>query len=345
MFIAATGMICSVGLSAAAACAAMRANVAGFAELPYLDNDGRPIIGAAVRELDPDLKRGPRLLAMLALALTDCLGKRPGQTWDRIPLLLGLSEPGRPGGVAEADAPLLKQLQDSLKTRFHPTLSRTIRQGHVAGFEGLRLARDLLRGGTVGACLVAGVDSYVNARSLLWLDKEIRLKTEENSNGVIPGEAAAVVLVQHAAPPASAVSVEVLGLGFAKEKATVLADEPLIGLGLTAAVRAALAEAKVALHELDFRLSDVTGESYGFKEQVLMIARLMRASRETFPLWHCGDSIGDTGAAAGVCALVRAFEAFAKGYAPGERALGCCSSVPGERAAVVLQRRKPGERR
>ena len=54
------------------------------------------------------------------------------------------------------------------------------------------MARELLAGRReFPACLVCGVDSYINARSLHWLDRNSRLKTPANSDGVIPGEAAA----------------------------------------------------------------------------------------------------------------------------------------------------------
>ena len=104
--------------------------------------------------------------------------------------------------------------------------------------------------------------------------------------------------------------VYVAGLGFGVENAPILFHEPFLGVGLAAATRQALAEAGESLHEISFRLSDVTGESYGFREQALLLARVMRGKRERFPLWHIAESIGDTGAAVGICNVVRAYHAF-----------------------------------
>jgi 3-oxoacyl-[acyl-carrier-protein] synthase-1 len=337
MYIAAAGLACPVGLSAAAACAAMRAGVAKFDEWPYHHTAGGAIVGAAVPGLDFKTKRLPRLAELLAGAVTDCLAGAAGLRTEQVPLLLGTAEPGRPGGVAP-DA-VAAGLGAKLKARFHPKLSRTFPTGHTAGFEALRAARDLLTGGGAPACLVAAADSYANAEVLAWLDAHARLKTPDNSNGAIPGEAGAAVLVQ-ATPPRDP-TARVAGLGFAQEKATVLSDEPLLGLGLAEATRQALADASLPLHEIDFRLSDVTGETYGFKEQALLLPRVMRGRREAFPLWHCADCIGDTGAAAGVCQLAVALYAFRKNYAPGPRAIGFTSSVPGGRAAAVLLRHPP----
>ncbi len=112
---------------------------------------------------------------------------------------------------------------------------------------------------------------------------------------------------------------EVRGLGFAQEDAHVLNDELLLGLGLTHATREALHDAGIQLNDIALRVSDVTGEAYGFKEQSLMVARLLRNPVADLPIWHCADSIGDSGAAAGSCQVVVAHCAFMKDYAPGER--------------------------
>jgi 3-oxoacyl-[acyl-carrier-protein] synthase-1 len=172
--------------------------------------------------------------------------------------------------------------------------------------------------------------------TLFWLDRHYRLKTPANRDGVIPGEAAAAVLVQ--AKPSAAAMAEVIGLGFGKEQAPILSEEPLLGRGLADAARSALSEVQLGLHEMDLRLSDVTGELYEFKELPLVEGRLMRVIRkEAQPLWHWAEAIGDSGAAAGVAQLVLADQAFRKGYAPGQQAICLTSSVTGERAVAVLR--------
>jgi 3-oxoacyl-[acyl-carrier-protein] synthase-1 len=338
MFLTLTAMVCPVGLTAAAACAAKRAGVAALQELPYHDNAGEPIIGAFVPGLDWDLRREARLLELLTKVLADLLKGQPAGAWDQVPLLVSLAESGRPGGGADLAPTILGRLQKALGVRFHPQRSQAFATGHTGGIEALRAARELLRDGNLNGCIVCGMDSLVNAATLLWLDRAYRLKTPANRDGVIPGEAAAAVLVQGRAM-AGAVT-EVAGMGFGKEKAHILSEEPQLGLGLAEAARAALAEAQLGLHEIDCRLSDVTGELYGFKELPLVEGRLMRVVRkEEQPLWHWAEAIGDTGAAAGVAQLVLADEAFRKGYAPGDRMICLTSSTPGDRAAAVLRRR------
>src|SRR6058998_3168371 len=108
MHIIATGMVCAVGLNAAAACAAMRAGIAGFGELPYYDNDGEPVMGAVVPGLDPNLKRGERLIELLSMAVADCLKSAPKIPLERVPLLVGLPETGRPGPPPDLPSTIIR---------------------------------------------------------------------------------------------------------------------------------------------------------------------------------------------------------------------------------------------
>jgi 3-oxoacyl-[acyl-carrier-protein] synthase-1 len=331
-------MVCSVGLHASAACAAMRAGIANFVELPYRDNRGEPIIGAMVPEVPTGQRRDDRLIELLTMALAECLQDQSAGRQEEVPLIVGLAEPDRPGGGSELlRSSIIETVQRQLGVRFHRGLSRVIAKGHTSGFEALWVARKLFKAAGVNACVVCGVDSYVNASSLLWLDAVSRLKTVENSDGIIPGEGAAAVLAN--AQPASRGNgnTQIAGLGFGKESASILSDEALLGVGLTKATKDALAEAGVAMHEIDFRMSDVAGESYGFKEQALTLMKVLKRTRATFPIWHCADSIGDVGAAAGVCELVWCTHAFRNGYAPGPQAIGYCSNLEGDRSVTILK--------
>lgn len=338
MYLTSTGMVCPVGLNAAAACAAMRAGLDCFEELPYADNAGEPIIGAMVPGLRHDLKREERIVELLALALLDCLANSDIEDVEKIPLLIGLAESERPGGSAQLGDRIVREVEKRLEVRFNSEFSRAISQGHASGFEALRMARDLFQDSKISACIICGVDSYMNARSLLWLDQHWRLKTEENSDGVIPGESAAAVLLRHQPKRPNLPVTRIVGLGFGHEQAHILSDDPLLGLGLTHAARIALDDAGFQMNDIDFRISDVTGEGYGFKEQTLVLGRLMRKRCEEFPIWHCSEFIGDTGAASGVCQLVIVEHAFRKNYAVGDRVLCYTSAVGGGRSVAVICR-------
>jgi len=338
MQIVSTGLVCPVGLNAEASCAAMRAGISAFEELPYCDNDGEPIMGAIVPGLTMDSRHfEKRLIAMLAAAVAECLAKVPEIATEKVPVLVGLAETDRPGFPASLAGTIIGKLQNSLDIMFHAELSRVIPTGHTSGFEALAIAREILKNDEVTACVVCGVDSYIRAGSLLWLDEHWRLKTEENSDGVIPGESASAVLVTDKRLIEDITNIQVVGLGFAHEEINVLSEEPLLGLGLSESLRSAFVDARIGFGEIDFRFSDVTGESYGFREQMLTLSRVMRVRREeSIPIWHCSEFIGDIGAAVGVCQLIMAYQAFNKEYIPGEAGICYTSAVLGSRAVVIL---------
>lgn len=332
MFITGAGMVCSVGLTAASAAAAIRAGIARFAELRYQSDRGVPIVGAVVPGLPSGEPGASRALVMLSRVIADCLNALPAGT-ARIPILIALAEAQRPGGCgAQADA----ILQGVLGERFDPRLSQVIPEGNTAGFEALRLAREQLVSQRASVCIVCGVDSFINAATLDWLEGIWRLKTPENSDGIIPGEGAAAVLLSRHPASGGQVAVRIRGLGFANEPANILGTEPLLGLGLAGAASAALSESGLQMQQIDFRISDLAGEQYGFKEQALMVSRTLRQRRPDFQLWHPADCIGDLGAAAGIAQLICAREAFRRGYAPGPRALLCTGGVTGKRAVAIL---------
>ncbi|WP_158501883.1 3-oxoacyl-ACP synthase [Vitiosangium sp. GDMCC 1.1324] len=346
LHVTATGMVSPVGLNAASAGAAMRAGLSAFGMLPYWDNARKPITGSLVPVLPLDMGRHERLVDLLAMAIADALGGEAGVGLEQVPLLVAVAEPGRPGGGADMAGELVARVERRLERRFHPRLSRVLPGGNAAGFQVLETARKLVMDRRADACLVCGVDSFLNARSLLWLEEHGRLKTRRNADGVIPGEAAACVRVEPHMGGTRPPMATLVGLGFAQEPASVLNEEPLRADGLVRAGRAALEEAGLRMQDMDLRLSDVSGESYGFKEQALALTRLLRVKQESLPLWLCAESIGEVGAAAGICQLVRVAQAYQRGYAPGERAMCFTSSVSGDRAVAVVQRpRRAGEGR
>ncbi|WP_053144578.1 3-oxoacyl-ACP synthase [Pseudomonas sp. P97.38] len=337
LFITGTGMVSPVGLCVASACAARRAGLSALSELPFLDNDGEPIIGAAVPTLDLDLPASPRLSKLFMQALAELVQNAPTLAFKEVPLLLCLAEPERPGVDIRALAQtILQDLATRLGIQFHPGLSKVIPCGHVAGLRALHEASRLIFDAGVPACVVGGVDSLLNASTLQWLDQHRRLKTSTHVDGLFPGEAAAAVLVQ--AHRQADTCLQICGLGFAQEQAPLLSCKPFRAEGLAEAARAALAQSNLGLHQIDLRLSDATGEQFGFKEIPLMEARLWRTVRkEDQPLWHWAQAMGDTGAVAGIAQLILADQALRKGYAPGNTAICLTSALQGARAVAVVR--------
>jgi len=335
MYVIATGMVCPVGLTDESACAAMRAGISAFEELPYLDNTGEPIVGAFVPTISFKLKRDERLLLMLEQVILDCISKCKEFDFSQVPIFVCLAEEGRPGNGVEMSSNVINEIESRLTKKFHPIYSQVICNGHTSGFEAMGKARELMRIKGIESCLVCGVDSYINASSLLWLDQYYRLKTEDNSDGVIPGEAAAAVMVSSRSKSDATISISGLGFGF--ENANLLEIElPLMGIGLSQATKQALLDADINMGDIDSQFSDATGEQYGFKEHALMIGKVLRTRKEELEIWHFAENVGDTGSVSGLLQVIKVFFSVNKGYSIGFNALGLTSSINGKRAAAVF---------
>lgn len=160
--------------------------------------------------------------------------------------------------------------------------------------------------------------------------------TKSNSNGFFPGEAGSAILVGLTGS-GSPSELRLLGIGFGSESATVASEEPLRGVGLIEACRNALVEANVPMHEIAYRLTDLSGEHYKFKEAMLAQGRLLRQRMERQDIWHLAECIGEVGAAHVPCALGFATYAAQKQFVPGPRVLCHFSGDGQERAACVAE--------
>jgi 3-oxoacyl-[acyl-carrier-protein] synthase-1 len=130
-----------------------------------------------------------------------------------------------------------------------------------------------------------------------------RILSPANSNGFIPGEAGCAVLMQSGDRP-GVPRVEILGIGIGHESATIDSDRPLMGYGLTEAVRNAFSVSKVTIFDSAYRITDLNGEHYKFKEAIFPEGRLMNRRYEGFwDLWHPIEYLGEIGAAVVPCVL------------------------------------------
>lgn len=329
-----TGLVCGVGLSAPAACAAIRCGLDHFLETRFMDRGGEWIMGCEV-PLEQPWRGRTKLVKMLALAIRECLsGAETKVDPVKTPLLLGVAETERPGRLTGLDEELLQELQAELGMQFHDR-SAVIPQGHVAGVVALYQARRLIHEERIPRVLIAGADSLLVGPTLMAYEEQDRLLTSQNSNGFIPGEAAAAVLVG-ASQATDQPRLHCLGIGFAIEKATMDSEIPLRADGLSSAINNALTEAGCTLAATNFRMTDLSGEQYYFKEAALALSRILRQRKEFYDIWHPADCIGEVGAAIGPTMLVVLLSALQKDYALGRNILCHSGSDNGKRAALIL---------
>src|SRR5262245_14966286 len=136
---------------------------------------------------------------MVVPAIRECLSSIGDIRSHEIPLLLCVAETDRPGRLEGLDDMLFRNVQAELGLRFH-SASRVIAGGRVAGAVALAQAERLVYEERVPFCIIAGVDSFLVAPTLARYEQKQRLLTSQNSNGFIPGEVGAAVLVGPSSP-------------------------------------------------------------------------------------------------------------------------------------------------
>lgn len=332
-----SGMITGVGLDNPSTCAAIRTGINNFEETRFIDQAGEWIIGSMVPLYEPWRGR-LKLLNFAVASIRECLAPFEQIPENQTALLLCTAENDRPGRLTGIDEELLDEIQSALGLRFHRE-SRVIRMGRVSGIHAINLASQLLSYSDINYCIIAGVDTLLVAPTLAVLEEKEYLLTSINSDGVIPGEAGAAVLISSKTKMNvryGETKLSLLGAGTGHEKATVNSEDPLRADGLVAAINGALKDASIDLKDLDFRITDINGKQYYFKEAALALTRILRSHKEEFDIWHPADCIGEVGAAIVPCVLSIILTASRKNYLPGKNILFHCGNDSGERAALVM---------
>jgi 3-oxoacyl-[acyl-carrier-protein] synthase I len=330
-----TGLVTSVGLSAPATCAALRAKLTNPSETQFIDSNGEWIMAHQVT-LEQPWRGLTKLAKMAAMAIDEALEGIPKADWHQVPLLLCVAETERPGRTDGLEDQLFLLIQDELGASFAPQ-SAVVPQGRVGVAVAMAQARALIAKSRISMVLIAATDSLLSWPTLSHYEQLDRLLTERNSNGFIPGEGAGALLVSNSEGQADEMVCS--GIGFGREAAHINSGEPLRGEGLSQAIKAGLREADCQMHDMDFRITDNSGEQYYFKEAAIALSRTLRLRKEEFDIWHPAECTGEAGAMSGIAVVATAWEACSKDYSKGQNVLAHWANDAGQRAAMSLQYR------
>lgn len=345
--ISAIGMVSSVGIGAAATCAAVRAGITRFTEfddycctLSGEPRPGRPppepqpVVGALAgfAERPPDVV--PRMFLTALQDMVKSAGLRRSAL-ARIPVFVSL--PADLGAARDARlvGGFLEDVQERSGTTFAPG-SAVLTRGHAGMFVAVGQALSAIARREREACVVAGVESYFEIGTLERLDREGRLKSQANLDAFIPGECAVAVLLERRdeAERRGGAALAVVGApGYGVEPSPLGSNDPSTAAGLTDAIRAACAAAP---GPMEWVLCDLNGESYRANEWARTRVRLHDQLGGVKHLWHPADCLGDVGASTGGVLLALAAKAFERGYALASRALLFVASDDGTRAALTI---------
>lgn len=339
--IVALGACTPVGRDAWSSAAAVRAGISGFVQHPYMiDTAGEPMRAAIAPWIDIDVSGADRLEALLFPTLEQALAPLQSPQGAQLPVAIALGLPSpRPGLPEDIAQQMLGRINERHAGRFAGLA--TFAAGHAAGLLAVQAAASKLAQGSLDACLVAGVDSYIEPLTLEWLEDHDQLHSAgplNNAWGFIPGEAgAALLLMRESAAQAAGLATlaVVLGTGAAMESKRIKTETVCIGEGLTQAFRNALAALPAGAKVTDI-YCDMNGEPYRADEFGFTALRTKESFEAASDFVAPADCWGDVAAAGGLLHLALATIAGHKGYGNGPFAFAWGSAEQGERAAALI---------
>lgn len=332
-----------IGRNVWASAAAARAGVCGFSEHPFMiDTAGEPMCIARAPWIDVDVEGVERYCELLFPAIDEALTPTRTQLErqrSRIGLALALP-PARPGASPALAQDILCTIAQRYTGLFAHTLSFEV--GHAAGILALDHAVKTCVSGAIDACVVAGVDSYLEPETLEWVEECDQLHGTgplNNAWGFIPGEAASAILVTTNAF-AQRLNLEVFGdvvsVGLGQETKLIKTDAVCIGEGLTQAFRAAL-QGLGPDEQIYNIFCDLNGETYRADEYGFTALRTKERFRAATDFIAPADCWGDIGAAGAPLHIALAVICHRKRYGKGPLSMVWASSESRERGAVVIR--------
>jgi 3-oxoacyl-[acyl-carrier-protein] synthase-1 len=336
------GLVTAIGFDAPATTMAVRAGITRARIIPDFLTDGGEAKGVAALGLTDERSGSDRLLTLAVAALQEALeqAEREGDELraEDGALILALPPSDRPAYETFDAGDLADLLEQAECEGLREVLP--VPGGHTATLRGVEWAAQRLRQGKVSFAIVGGVDCLLENPGLLWLDENDRLCTEARADGLIPGEAAAFLVLERAADARARGArplARLAALGFAREDAPHSSATPSRAHGLSRALRAVLAQYPGGPDAIRHVLCDLNGESYRMREWAMCYTRVL-------PRWtgeglrHPVENFGDLGTASGAALVALGTTLLDRGLLREDPVLIWCSADDGDRACLLLER-------
>jgi hypothetical protein len=336
--------ITSLGETAAETALLLRAGISNVRASDLIDRAGQRVMLCASPALPSDLP-GPRRLLALAVQCLSALHERAAvdrSLWREGPravILLGLPERFAEGPLAlqlnEAGRAFVRNLRACLPAAWADADIEAFPCGRAAGAVAMQRALQWVDGER--EVLWGGVDTLVDWNVIEALEREDRLVTAENVDGIRPGEAAAFLSLG----TASRGDVALLGLGLGREPCHVGSESPCMSEGLSVALDSAVRPLRSAQSRCRLWWLDTSHEVYATQEVQRMVARFGDVLGADSDLQMPLKELGDVGAATLPLLAVLAREWWRQGVACDDVAVltGCSDS--GGRGALLLASHMP----
>ncbi len=322
--ITATSAVTAVGADISQTCAAINAGITPFVEHDYITctpsdpewDEPLPTYVASVPFINPYLNTSKRLTELVMPAITEVFAKsqlkRAELAKTAMFFALPLSDKSTQGlALNECWLSSLKS-----QTGLHGLASCKLSNlGNIGVLSLINEAVGLLNSGQLEQCIIGGVDSYLFPERIAYFDKNWRIKSARNVDGFIPGEAAAMLLLEtkaNAAKRGVKALAEISGFGQGIEEKHFASKLSSNGQGLTTAIKAAVFN-NAKPTTVSSIYCDFNGESYYAQEWGLIKVRLAAIFESVNEFNHPADSYGNIGAASGAMLLANAVDNMQKG--------------------------------
>jgi 3-oxoacyl-[acyl-carrier-protein] synthase-1 len=339
-------MVTPLGTNADRSCAAIRARINNAMALDYeIENDDFeivPVNGCQVRGItDGHLGLG-RWTKLTTTAIKDLMSSVnfSGVNIDKTQLHIALPENTREGLDDRLTEMLGLRVAQNCPMPGIEERSHYYEEGRAGVFLALGNAMTALENQEAQWIIIGGVDSLVEPDTLKFLHEKNRLKTDDNSDGLVPGEGAAFLLLEtldmaiaRQAQPMALIEAP----SIAQEENLVWSDSPSIGEGLSQAISATFERLHDKGTQTAIVLGDINGESYYGKEFGTIVPRVFKDVQFEWVLWTPASFVGDTGAAASAIATAVGARALEKGYARTKNIALWGASDDGLRGAAYLR--------
>ncbi len=321
----------------------LRTGIAAIGAAPLADAEGEQITMCFDKALDPYLIGDERAAELAAPALAEALGQlgEEGESLS-LKLLLCVDAPYRaPVRGEPASGAILAQRLHTRAREISPGITLEIcARGSAGAAFALPKALDALASRQMDALVLGGVHTDYDPATIAALAEQGRLYGPKSLDAIIPGEAAAFVILMRedtARRLKLDAAARIAGIGTAVAKARPDNDESVMDAkGLTAAVRAAATELAAEQLRAGWILTDHTFESARILEWQTMAIRAHTLFGSPYYLESPAQRLGHLGAASLPLAIALAAEGWKRGYAPSAIAMALAGSDAGERGAVLL---------
>jgi 3-oxoacyl-[acyl-carrier-protein] synthase I len=312
--IAAEGLCSALGYTLPRTTAAIRSRLNLFRETQFVGLGGKPVVGALVHGLN--VWGGQRQATLLRMAFEEVWERAAaaeGQALHPASTALLLLLPP----AAQSATPLY-ELHEAFRALtdghgLHPASGamHAGRGGVAAGIQRAAhwLAKDagmaVPEDGSppVRHVVVLASDSLLTAPTVERLLAQRRLAEDQHTDALLPGEAAAAVMLTQTAAPNAAPEVWITGAAHGLDDWRLDADTPLRGQALTAVLREAARQSGTDVADAEFHASGMNGEHWMARDIELALSRSMERKRADFPHHRIAQFIGDTGSASAVATL------------------------------------------